>query len=138
MCVVCFFFNDTATTEIYTLSLHDSLPILTTNTPVTFTSKRENGNVAPSQLSYYWDFGCGHQEVGGPEITHDYTIDGSMNVSVVINSPNFVDTVILDNPLSISYPPDDPELPPSPSPEPDRIIEHIPNGTVIHYYQNYW
>src|SRR5256885_6883466 len=25
-----FFFNDTATTEIYTLSLHDALPILTT------------------------------------------------------------------------------------------------------------
>src|SRR5256885_16544131 len=34
MCVVilfvfCFFFNDTATTEIYTLSLHDALPIST-------------------------------------------------------------------------------------------------------------
>src|SRR3712207_9379721 len=27
--VVFFFFNDTATTEIYTLSLHDALPILT-------------------------------------------------------------------------------------------------------------
>src|SRR3712207_8054135 len=27
MCVVFFFFNDTATTEIYTLSLHDALPI---------------------------------------------------------------------------------------------------------------
>ena len=29
MCVWCvfFFFNDTATTEIYTLSLHDALPI---------------------------------------------------------------------------------------------------------------
>ena len=26
--VLCFFFNDTATTEIYTLSLHDALPIL--------------------------------------------------------------------------------------------------------------
>src|SRR3712207_8009633 len=26
-CVVIFFFNDTATTEIYTLSLHDALPI---------------------------------------------------------------------------------------------------------------
>ena len=26
--VVFFFFNDTATTEIYTLSLHDALPIL--------------------------------------------------------------------------------------------------------------
>src|SRR3712207_8714231 len=27
MCDLCFFFNDTATTEIYTLSLHDALPI---------------------------------------------------------------------------------------------------------------
>jgi len=27
ICVVFFFFNDTATTEIYTLSLHDALPI---------------------------------------------------------------------------------------------------------------
>src|SRR3712207_6960082 len=29
MVVVFFFFNDTATTEIYTLSLHDALPICT-------------------------------------------------------------------------------------------------------------
>src|SRR5256885_8296197 len=28
MCLFFFFFNDTATTEIYTLSLHDALPIL--------------------------------------------------------------------------------------------------------------
>src|SRR3989442_9668766 len=28
MCFFFFFFNDTATTEIYTLSLHDALPIL--------------------------------------------------------------------------------------------------------------
>src|SRR3712207_8911617 len=28
MSYACFFFNDTATTEIYTLSLHDALPIL--------------------------------------------------------------------------------------------------------------
>src|SRR3712207_9384209 len=28
---VCFLFNDTATTEIYTLSLHDALPISTPN-----------------------------------------------------------------------------------------------------------
>src|SRR5471030_3527392 len=27
-CYLCFFLNDTATTEIYTLSLHDALPIL--------------------------------------------------------------------------------------------------------------
>src|SRR5215471_21518027 len=29
-----FFFNDTATTEIYTLSLHDALPIWTWNAPL--------------------------------------------------------------------------------------------------------
>src|SRR2546429_5828338 len=29
----CFFFNDTATTEIYTLSLHDALPISGTAAP---------------------------------------------------------------------------------------------------------
>src|SRR3712207_9419138 len=29
-----FFFNDTATTEIYTLSLHDALPISRTGSPV--------------------------------------------------------------------------------------------------------
>src|SRR3712207_9193150 len=29
--LVFFFFNDTATTEIYTLSLHDALPIFTAN-----------------------------------------------------------------------------------------------------------
>src|SRR2546430_15413304 len=28
-CISVFFFNDTATTEIYTLSLHDALPIYT-------------------------------------------------------------------------------------------------------------
>src|SRR3712207_7386691 len=39
MCSVFFFFNDTATTEIYTLSLHDALPILTRRTcpPSVFT-----------------------------------------------------------------------------------------------------
>src|SRR3712207_8806380 len=30
--ISCFFFNDTATTEIYTLSLHDALPISTRTT----------------------------------------------------------------------------------------------------------
>src|SRR3712207_7907220 len=33
MCLF-FFFNDTATTEIYTLSLHDALPILAERVPV--------------------------------------------------------------------------------------------------------
>src|SRR6478736_2212276 len=33
LCTVFFFFNDTATTEIYTLSLHDALPICPSSTP---------------------------------------------------------------------------------------------------------
>src|SRR6266487_248523 len=36
--VASFFFNDTATTEIYTLSLHDALPISSGATPATYTS----------------------------------------------------------------------------------------------------
>src|SRR2546430_7999925 len=35
-----FFFNDTATTEIYTLSLHDALPILP-NVPILFEHEQE-------------------------------------------------------------------------------------------------
>src|SRR6266852_6595390 len=31
--ILCFFFNDTATTEIYTLSLHDALPISAARAP---------------------------------------------------------------------------------------------------------
>src|SRR3712207_8465568 len=34
MTVYCVFFNDTATTEIYTLSLHDALPIYTVRPPL--------------------------------------------------------------------------------------------------------
>src|SRR5256885_13012267 len=33
VCVFVFFFNDTATTEIYTLSLHDALPIFHAGDP---------------------------------------------------------------------------------------------------------
>src|SRR3712207_8101210 len=33
--ILCFFFNDTATTEIYTLSLHDALPICHDQRPPT-------------------------------------------------------------------------------------------------------
>src|SRR3712207_7070798 len=40
-----FFFNDTATTEIYTLSLHDALPISTAGHP-----EREGGAARPSAL----------------------------------------------------------------------------------------
>src|SRR3712207_7237267 len=40
-CSLCFFFNDTATTEIYTLSLHDALPISTERGPGSMTAISE-------------------------------------------------------------------------------------------------
>src|SRR6266576_7283336 len=42
-----FFFNDTATTEIYTLSLHDALPISTTGTPSKTSSVSMGSRVVP-------------------------------------------------------------------------------------------
>ena len=40
MIILFFFFNDTATTEIYTLSLHDALPISSTKTSLLFAQKK--------------------------------------------------------------------------------------------------
>src|SRR5256886_17421627 len=42
-----FFFNDTATTEIYTLSLHDALPISVTSNPFNVTPAAA-ASIAPS------------------------------------------------------------------------------------------
>ena len=48
--VQCFFFNDTATTEIYTLSLHDALPILeldsSSKIAVSYTGSYPGANIA--------------------------------------------------------------------------------------------
>src|SRR2546422_8348746 len=63
-----FFFNDTATTEIYTLSLHDALPIspqqtvslagiadgdATQNQPLTVTATSSNPSVVPNPSVNY-------------------------------------------------------------------------------------
>src|SRR6266699_6982498 len=40
----CFFFNDTATTEIYTLSLHDALPICCTSSCVSWVGSANAGS----------------------------------------------------------------------------------------------
>src|SRR3712207_9079479 len=54
----CFFFNDTATTEIYTLSLHDALPILI------YGSLIGNGD-DPSKLFYGYLMGGAIMIIGG-------------------------------------------------------------------------
>src|SRR2546422_11575197 len=47
-----FFFNDTATTEIYTLSLHDALPISTSSRspPMYFTGYRKIASTCPISM----------------------------------------------------------------------------------------
>src|SRR2546428_11872453 len=44
-CGLFFFFNDTATTEIYTLSLHDALPICGNRDRTTSAAARSHGDV---------------------------------------------------------------------------------------------
>src|SRR2546422_2391796 len=49
-----FFFNDTATTEIYTLSLHDALPILPGTAPRNSgVDPRENDDARPTFLPIF-------------------------------------------------------------------------------------
>src|SRR2546422_7642016 len=45
-----FFFNDTATTEIYTLSLHDALPILTASETLGSRSSSDPGKTSAPSL----------------------------------------------------------------------------------------
>src|SRR2546421_3423254 len=51
-----FFFNDTATTEIYTLSLHDALPISTSPARIAITvmTTRSSISVKPCVVSGAW------------------------------------------------------------------------------------
>src|SRR3712207_586414 len=56
---MCFFFNDTATTEIYTLSLHDALPICMKGAPQTPQTKMI-GYMMPAMMTVlFWNFPSG-------------------------------------------------------------------------------
>src|SRR3712207_9155730 len=62
----CFFFNDTATTEIYTLSLHDALPIF------------NNGRVA---AYFYSDFCVVHKGRSFIQETYEEHINPNPDIS---------------------------------------------------------
>ena len=59
-CVVCcgvvFFFNDTATTEIYTLSLHDALPIWGALSTVLDTCCQKVAQYLPARFVRVWQY----------------------------------------------------------------------------------
>src|SRR2546426_1504540 len=61
MCFLLFFFNDTATTEIYTLSLHDALPI---SAQALIAAARGKGPVLVSS-GWVIDFWYPHGEICG-------------------------------------------------------------------------
>src|SRR3712207_8312043 len=55
-----FFFNDTATTEIYTLSLHDALPIFRRNQPIEASQTLVlKGRVLPNDLDAHFHMNNG-------------------------------------------------------------------------------
>src|SRR5258707_8673901 len=54
-CVFFFFFNDTATTEIYTLSLHDALPIFTAKAYLTAVGERIHGATPLADRPFTFD-----------------------------------------------------------------------------------
>src|SRR5690349_23210578 len=71
MLVVSFFFNDTATTEIYTLSLHDALPICARKLNLSSRycrtvsdTKMQNGRASPISSSASCSF-CRARSCGG-------------------------------------------------------------------------
>src|SRR5258707_7063607 len=51
LCTFLFFFNDTATTEIYTLSLHDALPIWIAVTSMPFCRKVRTSGLTSSPVT---------------------------------------------------------------------------------------
>src|SRR3712207_9079175 len=67
-----FFFNDTATTEIYTLSLHDALPILRT--------ERIERRVCRAVAEYAFRHAerTGAKVFGGPKYTVSPTYEGML------------------------------------------------------------
>src|SRR2546427_8663543 len=80
-----FFFNDTATTEIYTLSLHDALPIWTI-------------------VSFAWEFGDSTTG-SGQTATHTYAVPGvyAANLTVVDNQTDRKSTRLNSSHSQISY-----------------------------------
>src|SRR2546428_6280948 len=58
-CSIYFFFNDTATTEIYTLSLHDALPICRPDASRVPLTKKNSANApAPAGAFCFFVFGA--------------------------------------------------------------------------------
>src|SRR5256886_8087051 len=73
-----FFFNDTATTEIYTLSLHDALPIYPTAGGVVTASLTHSSRLVGSDTLY--EFNRGQLEVSRRSEEHTSELQSQSNL----------------------------------------------------------
>src|SRR3712207_7288445 len=81
-----FFFNDTATTEIYTLSLHDALPILE-GQALQQTGGDVGAGSPPRGLSNPFSWGCcetGDEETGGGDRKSTRLNSSHANISYAV------------------------------------------------------
>src|SRR5687768_18040134 len=91
MCFSFFFFNDLPTPEIYTLSLHDALPILNVGdkgVTVTYTcvldaaAAADAGNYSVEQWNYNWTSDYGSPEVRDRKSTRLNSSHGYISYAV--------------------------------------------------------
>src|SRR5260370_40164351 len=86
-CSSFFFFNDTATTEIYTLSLHDALPISST-TPRTSISICCARSAAPSS--------CARSSISSPALPRAVSTRSEEHTSELQSHLNLVCRLLLE------------------------------------------
>src|SRR3712207_9052352 len=84
--IVCFFFNDTATTEIYTLSLHDALPIFHSEDVVEHQSQTYAGHPGPGEGQHCGNGGLCDQSTpngSGPCRSEEHTSELQLRQYIV-------------------------------------------------------
>src|SRR3712207_6922287 len=78
----CFFFNDTATTEIYTLSLHDALPICRAGLAAEPFEGRESGVPRDAHVRD----ACARRQAARPQVVTEPGLGGQDRKSTRLNS----------------------------------------------------
>src|SRR3989449_1024343 len=95
LCVLSFFFNDTATTEIYTLSLHDALPISGGASLTIAQGNFTGAGLSISGLTFPLTLAAGQSSTLSVQFAPTATGSVSGSVSLVTNAPNSPSTIPL-------------------------------------------
>src|SRR2546422_665920 len=95
LCVLSFFFNDTATTEIYTLSLHDALPISGGASLTIAQGNFTGAGLSISGLTFPLTLAAGQSSTLSVQFAPTATGSVSGSLSLVSNAPNSPSTIAL-------------------------------------------